>query len=430
MCQNNTPPACDGTGVDGGSDMRNASRKNRSRESNGRYFPNSSRRTGLSNVSRDSSRCPAIHVFMNSNLQSSSQYSHRSGHTCTDAKSRFGFRKFLTKSHPMRSAPSMGFSPTRCGDVFPQKPSMPTVSMWFASTLFACADISSIQFWRISPDASPRTRGSLMSSHANIAGSSLYATPVIVFTRERTCVANRLNHARQSWDVKKSSWRSREWPSARRSPAACAQFTYAIAPPERCASRRRRVAPRRTVVFPVVREAQQKPDVPSRGLDDEAVERDEEALVVLPRRGLQRAVALPPLVLKAPDAQDVELEALRFVQHLLDPVVLVRPRVRAGGVREVVAVRARDVEGGAVEDEPPALARDERRRRGSRERNLRGGGEEEERRERGEHARERRTRGRAARRGSHRERASASIASIARAGGVGGAARARACSSF
>ena len=69
--------------------------------------------------------------------------------------------------------------------------------------------------------------GSLMISHAKIAGSSLYATPFTVLTRPTTCEMKFLNQRRQDSEVKKSSRRS-----VTDSPAAAAHLTYAMAPPE------------------------------------------------------------------------------------------------------------------------------------------------------------------------------------------------------
>lgn len=116
----------------------------------------------------------------------------------------------------------------------------------------------------------------------------------------------------------------------------------------------------RTVVFPVVGQAQEEPQASARRFDDEFVERDEEALVVNPGRGLQAPLALPPLVVERPHSDDVQLQGLGLVEHLVDPRVLVRAILCARGVREVVAVCARDAEGRAVlEDEPTAVRGDE-----------------------------------------------------------------------
>ena len=120
----------------------------------------------------------------------------------------------------------------------------------------------------------------------------------------------------------------------------------------------------RTVVFPVVGEAEQQAYASRRGSRDERIERDQEPLVVLPGRRLKGALLLPPLVLKRPHSEYVEVELLRRFKHLLDPVVLVAALVRAAGVHQVVAVRAGDVERRAVArvDEPTALRGDDARR--------------------------------------------------------------------
>lgn len=117
----------------------------------------------------------------------------------------------------------------------------------------------------------------------------------------------------------------------------------------------------RTVVLPVVGQTEQKADASRRSSRDETVEGDEEALVVRPGSGLQRALALPPLVLERPQTKDVQTQARRLVQHLLDPGVLVGPLVGAAGVRQVVAVGARDAERGPVRriDETAALGGDD-----------------------------------------------------------------------
>ena len=89
----------------------------------------------------------------------------------------------------------------------------------------------------------------------------------------------------------------------------------------------------RTVVFPVVGEAEQQAYASRRGSRDERIERDQEPLVVLPGRRLKGALLLPPLVLKRPHSEYVEVELLRRFKHLLDPVVLVAALVRAAALR-------------------------------------------------------------------------------------------------
>ena len=113
----------------------------------------------------------------------------------------------------------------------------------------------------------------------------------------------------------------------------------------------------RTVVFPVVGQAQEKPEASSRRFNDEFVERNEKALVVNPGRGLKRSLALEPLVLKSPYSDNVQLQALRVIEHLIDPRVLVRAVVGARGVREVEAVGAGDAEGRAVLAHEPSAVR-------------------------------------------------------------------------
>lgn len=132
----------------------------------------------------------------------------------------------------------------------------------------------------------------------------------------------------------------------------------------RRAKKKKKKKPARTVVFPVVGQAEQQTYASRRGSRDERVERDQEPLVVLSGRRLKRALLLPPLVLERPHAKHVEVELLRGVQYLLDPVVLVAALVRAAGVHQVVAVRAGDVERRAVAgvDEPTALRGDDARR--------------------------------------------------------------------
>jgi hypothetical protein len=61
-----------------------------------------------------------------------------------------------------------------------------------------------------------------------------------------------------------------------------------------------------TVVLPVVGEAEEQLQAAPGRLDDELVERDEEALVVHAGRRLQGAVALPPLVLKRAKKEEKE----------------------------------------------------------------------------------------------------------------------------
>jgi len=166
----------------------------------------------------------------------------------------------------------------------------------------------------------------------------------------------------------------------------------------------------RTVVFPVVRHAQEEAKAPGRGLRKQSVEGDEEALVVYLRTWLESPLTLPPLVLKRPDANNVEAEALSLVQHLRHPRVLVRAFLRAAGVREVVAVRTDNGERRPIAriDEAPAVRGDDPSGGGARLRER--GGEQRGEREENEGGDGREEKARGTRRGSeskgsHRARA-------------------------
>jgi hypothetical protein len=56
------------------------------------------------------------------------------------------------------------------------------------------------------------TRGSLMSSHAKMVGSSRYATPVTLFTRVTSAVKKSRYSARQAGEEKKSAQRTHRQP--------------------------------------------------------------------------------------------------------------------------------------------------------------------------------------------------------------------------
>ena len=99
------------------------------------------------------------------------------------------------------------------------------VSKCFSSKPFAKADMSSIHSCNVSPLPSPITRGSLISSQANIDASSRYDVCVTVFVRDSIMDTNCLNQVRHMLDVKKSSRRRNCSPFGPCSPAACAHLT-------------------------------------------------------------------------------------------------------------------------------------------------------------------------------------------------------------
>ena len=69
----------------------------------------------------------------------------------------------------------------------------------------ACAARARARTCSTLPLGSLGTRGSLMSSHAKMVGSSRYATPVMVFVRVTSAVMKFLYMARHCGDEKKSA---------------------------------------------------------------------------------------------------------------------------------------------------------------------------------------------------------------------------------
>ena len=103
--------------------------------------------------------------------------------------------------------------------------------MWFGSRRLTYFAISSIHACRRAPH--PRHRGSLMSSHAKIVGSSRYETPVNALTRSMSAFAFALYMRPQSGSEKNADFEASKTsgnaPPPRR--RAAAQSRYWLTPP-------------------------------------------------------------------------------------------------------------------------------------------------------------------------------------------------------
>ena len=132
----------------------------------------------------------------------------------------------------------------------PKKPSTPVVTMCWLSIALMAAETVVSHDWKTSPVVSPTRRASLISSHAKMAGSSLYATPVMVLVRFSSVSTKKRYIAVHVGLLKKSacggavSGQEPKHPqlaaapflfdSASVAPAALAQATYCWIPPKSC----------------------------------------------------------------------------------------------------------------------------------------------------------------------------------------------------